>query len=55
MTCCRSTRHLDKLTDYPTNANIAMVSGFMCAETDEAAQAKAAGWTFFVRLQSNNY
>ena len=42
------TRHLNKLTDYPTNANIAMVSGFMCAETDEEAQEKAAGWTFFV-------
>jgi alkanesulfonate monooxygenase SsuD/methylene tetrahydromethanopterin reductase-like flavin-dependent oxidoreductase (luciferase family) len=42
------TRRLHKLTDYPTNANIAMVSGFMCAETDEEARAKAAGWTFFV-------
>ena len=36
------------LTDYPRNPNIAMVSGFMCAETDEEAQAKAAGWTFFI-------
>jgi len=42
------TRHLDKLADYPTNPNIAMVSGFMCAPTDEEARAKAAGWTFFV-------
>jgi luciferase family oxidoreductase group 1 len=42
------TRNLAKLAEYPTNANIAMVSGFMCAETDEEAQAKAAGWTFFV-------
>jgi len=25
-----------------------MVSGFMCAPTDEEAQEKAAGWTFFV-------
>src|SRR5258706_11448248 len=25
-----------------------MVSGFMCAETDEEALAKASGWTFFV-------
>jgi hypothetical protein len=25
-----------------------MVSGFMCAATDEEAQARAAGWTFFV-------
>src|SRR5712691_1001273 len=42
------TRNLAKLADYPTNPNIAMVSGFMCAETDEEALAKAAGWTFFV-------
>jgi len=42
------TRNLAKLAEYPTNANIAMVSGFMCAETDEEARAKAAGWTFFV-------
>jgi hypothetical protein len=42
------TRHPGKLTDYPTNPNVAMVSGFMCAETDEEAQEKAAGWTFFV-------
>jgi len=37
-----------KLTDYPTNPNVAMVSGFMCAATDEEAEAKAAGWTFFI-------
>jgi luciferase family oxidoreductase group 1 len=42
------TRNMTKLADYPANPNIAMVSGFMCAETDEQAQAKAAGWTFFV-------
>jgi alkanesulfonate monooxygenase SsuD/methylene tetrahydromethanopterin reductase-like flavin-dependent oxidoreductase (luciferase family) len=42
------TTNLERLTDYPTNPNIAMVSGFMCAATDEEAQAKAAGWTFFV-------
>jgi luciferase family oxidoreductase group 1 len=42
------TRNMTKLADYPANPNIAMVSGFMCAETDEEAQAKAAGWTFFV-------
>jgi len=42
------TRHLDRLADYAINPNIAMVSGFMCAETDEEAQAKAAGWTFFI-------
>src|SRR5713226_7824358 len=42
------TQRLDKLADYPTNPNIAMVSAFMCAPTDEEAQAKAAGWTFFM-------
>jgi luciferase family oxidoreductase group 1 len=42
------TQNLAKLADYPTNANIAMVTGFMCAETDEEAFAKASGWTFFV-------
>ncbi len=42
------TGRLEKLADYPTNPNIAMVSGFMCAPTDEEAQEKAAGWTFFV-------
>ena len=42
------TRRLAKLADYPTNPNVAMVSAFMCAPTDEEAQAKAAGWTFFV-------
>src|SRR5258707_13231945 len=25
-----------------------MVSGFMCAATDAEAEAKAAGWTFFI-------
>ncbi len=38
---------LDPLTDYATNPNIAVVSGFMCAETDEEAQRRADGWTFF--------
>src|SRR5207247_2010419 len=42
------TRHEAKLADYPVNPNIAMVSGFMCAETDAEAEEKAAGWTFFV-------
>jgi alkanesulfonate monooxygenase SsuD/methylene tetrahydromethanopterin reductase-like flavin-dependent oxidoreductase (luciferase family) len=42
------TQHPAKLADYPTNANVAMVSGFMCAASDEQAQEKAAGWTFFV-------
>lgn len=38
---------LEKLTDYQTNPNIAVVSGFMCCETDEEAWQKADGWTFF--------
>jgi alkanesulfonate monooxygenase SsuD/methylene tetrahydromethanopterin reductase-like flavin-dependent oxidoreductase (luciferase family) len=38
----------NKLADYPSNPNVAMVSGFMCAPTDEEAEAKAAGWTFFI-------
>lgn len=38
----------DRLTTYQTNPNIAMVCGFMCAETDEEAMAKASGWTFFI-------
>ena len=38
---------LEKLEDYNTNPNIAVVSGFMCAETDEEAWQKADGWTFF--------
>jgi len=38
---------LDKLADYQTNPNIALVSGFMCAETDEEALRKSDGWTFF--------
>lgn len=40
--------HSDKITDYQANPNIAMVSGFMCAETDAEAREKAAGWTFFI-------
>ncbi len=38
----------NRLTDYPINPNVAMVAGFMCAETDEEALAKASGWTFFI-------
>ena len=38
---------LEKLCDYQTNPGIAVVSGFMCAETDEEARRKAEGWTFF--------
>jgi alkanesulfonate monooxygenase SsuD/methylene tetrahydromethanopterin reductase-like flavin-dependent oxidoreductase (luciferase family) len=41
------TRKQEKLADYETNANIAVVSGFMCAPTDEEAHVKAEGWTFF--------
>jgi alkanesulfonate monooxygenase SsuD/methylene tetrahydromethanopterin reductase-like flavin-dependent oxidoreductase (luciferase family) len=37
----------EKLTEYQTNPNIALVSGFMCCETDEEALRKADGWTFF--------
>ena len=40
--------HPDHLTEYPINPNVAMVSGFMCAETDEEAREKASGWTFFI-------
>ena len=40
--------HRQLLTDYPINPNIAMVSGFMCADTDQEAIEKAAGWTFFI-------
>jgi alkanesulfonate monooxygenase SsuD/methylene tetrahydromethanopterin reductase-like flavin-dependent oxidoreductase (luciferase family) len=39
--------HQEKLTDYQSNPNIAVVGGFMCAETDEEAWQKADGWTFF--------
>ena len=39
--------NLEKLADYQTNPNIAVVAGFMCAETDEEAWEKADGWTFF--------
>jgi alkanesulfonate monooxygenase SsuD/methylene tetrahydromethanopterin reductase-like flavin-dependent oxidoreductase (luciferase family) len=40
--------HPKRLADYPANPNIAMAAGFMCAETDEEAIEKAAGWTFFI-------
>jgi alkanesulfonate monooxygenase SsuD/methylene tetrahydromethanopterin reductase-like flavin-dependent oxidoreductase (luciferase family) len=40
-------KRLDKLCDYQTNPNIAIVSMFMCADTDEQAQAMADGATFF--------
>jgi len=41
------TKRLSKLADYPANPNIALVSMFMCAKTDEEARAKADGATFF--------
>ena len=40
-------RRQEKLADYQTNPNIALVSGFMCAGTDEEAIRKSEGWTFF--------
>ncbi|MBV8401998.1 MAG: LLM class flavin-dependent oxidoreductase, partial [Acetobacteraceae bacterium] len=36
-----------KLADYQTNPNIALVSFFMCARTDEEARERADGDTFF--------
>ncbi len=41
------TKGLEKLADYQTNPNLAVVCGFMCCETDEEALIKADGWTFF--------
>ncbi|HKP61728.1 MAG TPA: LLM class flavin-dependent oxidoreductase [Polyangiales bacterium] len=41
------TKRRELLADYATNPNIALVSIFMCAETDEEARAKADGATFF--------
>jgi alkanesulfonate monooxygenase SsuD/methylene tetrahydromethanopterin reductase-like flavin-dependent oxidoreductase (luciferase family) len=41
------TKRLDRLADYAINPNIALVSMFMCARTDEEARAKADGATFF--------
>ncbi len=41
------TKRMAKLADYATNANIAVVCGFMCCPTDEEANVKADGWTFF--------
>jgi alkanesulfonate monooxygenase SsuD/methylene tetrahydromethanopterin reductase-like flavin-dependent oxidoreductase (luciferase family) len=37
----------EKLADYQSNCNIAMVSYFMCAKTDEEARKRAEGITFF--------
>ena len=41
------TKRMDKLTDYQTNPNIALVTYFMCAETDEEARRRADGIPFF--------
>jgi alkanesulfonate monooxygenase SsuD/methylene tetrahydromethanopterin reductase-like flavin-dependent oxidoreductase (luciferase family) len=41
------TKRLDKLAEYQANPNIALVSMFMCAPTDEEARARADGVTFF--------
>ncbi len=41
------TKRLDRLADYATNPNVAVVCGFMCCPTDEEANVKADGWTFF--------
>ncbi len=37
-----------RLCEYPVNPNIAIVNGFMCAQSDEEALEKASGWTFFI-------
>lgn len=41
------TKRLEKLADYQINPNIALVSYFMCAKTDEEARRRADGLTFF--------
>ena len=41
------TKRQETLANYATNPNIAVVSGFMCCPTDEEANVKADGWTFF--------
>ncbi len=41
------TKRLHKLADYSINPNIALVSFFMCAKTDEEARRRADGATFF--------
>src|SRR6202522_2900759 len=41
------TKRLKKLADYEINPNMALVSFFMCAKTDEQARARADGATFF--------
>ncbi|MBV9331779.1 MAG: LLM class flavin-dependent oxidoreductase [Alphaproteobacteria bacterium] len=41
------TKRLEKLCDYNTNPNIALVTPLMCAPNDEDAIKKSEGWTFF--------
>jgi alkanesulfonate monooxygenase SsuD/methylene tetrahydromethanopterin reductase-like flavin-dependent oxidoreductase (luciferase family) len=41
------TKRLERLADYATNPNLAVVCGFMCCPTDGEAHEKADGWTFF--------
>lgn len=41
------TRDHQPLALYSTNPNLAIVSPFMCAETDEEARRRADGWSFF--------
>jgi alkanesulfonate monooxygenase SsuD/methylene tetrahydromethanopterin reductase-like flavin-dependent oxidoreductase (luciferase family) len=41
------TKRLHKLADYIINPNIALVSFFMCAKTDDEARRRADGATFF--------
>ena len=41
------TKDQDLLCDHATNPNIAVVSQFMCAPTDEEARARADGSSFF--------
>ena len=43
-----SSDEVEQLCEYQRNPNIAIVSGFMCAPTDEEARRKAEGWTFFI-------
>jgi alkanesulfonate monooxygenase SsuD/methylene tetrahydromethanopterin reductase-like flavin-dependent oxidoreductase (luciferase family) len=40
-------KKLEPLANYRTNPNIAVVSAFMCAPTDEEAIRRSEGWTFF--------
>jgi luciferase family oxidoreductase group 1 len=39
--------NLDRLADYQTNPNMAMVSALMCSTTDEEARRRSDGWSFF--------